>query len=316
MPPTLRRRARPPARRARRSRPQRGGASWCSRSRGGLAQRRHVAGGERGHEQRGPADVEDRVVDRDVGARAWCAIRRWTWRTTAPTSPSPDRRRAARAPRARRRWPRRRRTARRRRCRRGPPAAVSASTARVRGRSIVGRSRGAARARPPAPPTRTAPLKPMPRPIGIGDRTHSSPSPPWRRNAIVAGWCSSARCAPSGTPSSPTADLGVERRAPCRARRNRGPGSPTTPAPEDGHQAQTPRRPCSATTSTPCGQRAAAASAAAAAPLSIEAPPARGPPPTTSATPATTSPAAALSTTMLRCGAVLAGHHAADAPRR
>lgn len=100
------------------------------------------------------------------------------------------------------------------------PPKIEAATLSACPSNSVARSNQCARAAaaPPAsvpccwtwaatmPATRTAPEYPIPRPIGIGERTQIRPSPPLRRNAIVAGWCSSAMRAPSGNagPARPT----------------------------------------------------------------------------------------------------------------
>jgi hypothetical protein len=119
-------------------------------------------------------------------------------------------------------------------------SAVTASTSEVAARGVIERQVAAvAAARPrrdrPADPDRTA--EPEPASHRDGERTHSGPSPPSRRNATVAGWCSSARCAPRRRLPTPTS---AWRSAPCRARRSRPRGSPTTrhPTPTD----RAPRR--------------------------------------------------------------------------
>ena len=139
------------------------------------------------------------------------------------------------------------------------------------------------------------PQKPRPRPIGMGERTHSGPRPPSRRNACTAGWPSSAIAPAVGPPARrPTsrcrderhaegveagAEVGRRRRHPhdhgWSRRRSAGRLRGASPA------ARARRR--------PARRRARRRRA-------------RCPRPSTSPAPPTTSPAAALSTTTSRCG--------------
>ena len=171
----------------------------------GAAQRVGVAGGQRGDQQRRAADVEHGVAQRHLAAHLGARL---VGRRRERRDPHDDRRVERQWDphrRARRRWRRCRRTATRRRCRRGlrarwpAPASPGTSSASCSG-SLPCRWAWAAT----MPAMRTAPLNPRPRPTGMGEHTHRSPSPPARRKATPAGWNWSIRCAPAGTSPSIT----------------------------------------------------------------------------------------------------------------
>ena len=259
--------------------------SWWRRSSVAVRSAWMLPGGQRRHQQRGAADVEDRI---DEGRRtAQSAARDWsvevvaggTHTTTAGSNGSGTRTA----------WPPAGRhdaaeDATARCCRRAPPARWPRGGAAPprRGGAKPAPRRWASAATRPA--TRADPLKPRPRPIGMRERIHTGPVPPSWRKARTPGWPSSAarRLRASAAarlgrrPGQVEAELQVQRRGPGPRCRSRARGWPTRRAPARSRRvslADRPRRPL------PSRPRQPRRSAAAARPSSSTAAASATPPP-------------------------------------